>query len=161
MDSCQLTQNINAVVISSVKTELIAGESPLSNSWPTESRSFVMRLIRSPIGWRSKKRSDRFCVCSKTSLRRRYIASWGGDRQHASAEPHTQEAACCEDEQQEEIPPELRLVAVGNRAVDDPADLHRRDQREQGADEAEHDRQEQPAARLQQVAGQATQRLLL
>ena len=28
------------------------------------------------MGWRSKNRSDSVCVCSKMSLRRRYMASW-------------------------------------------------------------------------------------
>ncbi len=73
--SCQLTMNIRIVVITSVNAELIAGERPLSKSWPTESRSLVMRLIRSPIGWRSKKRSESVWVCSNISLRRRYMAS--------------------------------------------------------------------------------------
>ena len=49
-DSCQLTMNISTVVLISVNTELIAGYRPLSKNWLTESRSFVTRLIKSPIG---------------------------------------------------------------------------------------------------------------
>jgi hypothetical protein len=75
IDSCQQTMNISTVVMSSVKTALMAGRRPLSKSWFTESRSLVMRLIRSPMGWRSKNRSESVWVCSKTSRRSRYIAS--------------------------------------------------------------------------------------
>jgi hypothetical protein len=68
--------NMSTVVLTSVKTALMAGYSPLSKNWLTESRSLVMRLMRSPMGWRSKNRSDSVWVCSNTSRRSRYIASW-------------------------------------------------------------------------------------